>query len=192
MKLISAKTSKYMRLTHRYLSFICTGILFVYLISGFLLNHQREFDFMRQKRERVVSYSFEIPQDKKAFSDAAAKQIMFDLECDSSTFKRFSFSKNALNIVGSNQLVIKLESGSGEAVVKEIHRPKFLSALNRLHRNPGTAWAITSDIFLLLMVILIITGLLIIPGKKGLLGLGGVLVVVGILIPLLIYWFTVA
>lgn len=36
--MLSPKTLKYLRLTHRYVSFICAGILFVYLLSGFLLN----------------------------------------------------------------------------------------------------------------------------------------------------------
>lgn len=48
--MLSPKTLKYLRLTHRYVSFICAGILFVYLLSGFLLNHRKEFTFMNQKR----------------------------------------------------------------------------------------------------------------------------------------------
>ena len=52
--MLSPKTLKYLRLTHRYVSFICAGILFVYLLSGFLLNHRKEFTFMNQKKERTV------------------------------------------------------------------------------------------------------------------------------------------
>ena len=48
--MLSPKTLKYLRLTHRYVSFICAGILFVYLLSGFLLNHRKEFTFMNQKK----------------------------------------------------------------------------------------------------------------------------------------------
>lgn len=56
--MLSPKTLKYLRLTHRYVSFICAGILFVYLLSGFLLNHRKEFTFMNQKKERTVDYIF--------------------------------------------------------------------------------------------------------------------------------------
>ena len=78
-----------------------------------------------------------------------------------------------------------------QAFIKEMHRPAFLTALNKLHRNPGSLWTITSDAFLLLMFILLITGLLIVPGKKGLWGIGGILTIIGILIPILIYWMIV-
>ena len=99
--------------------------------------------------------------------------------------------KNKLTIFGKEQLVIKLDATSQQAFIKEMHRPAFLTALNKLHRNPGSLWIITSDAFLLLMFILLITGLLIVPGKKGLWGIGGILTIIGILIPILIYWMIV-
>lgn len=191
MTFLSSKTLRLLRLTHRYVSFVCAGILLIYVVSGFLLNHQKEFDFMRQKRERTVNYHFAMPQDKNAFSEADAKKIMSDLDCDSSSYKRFTLGKDELSIIGDHQLVIKLKAERGQAYVKEIHRPKFLTALNRLHKNPDTVWTIASDVFLLLMVVLIITGLLIVPGRKGILGWGGVWILVGILIPSLIYWLAI-
>ena len=65
--MLSPKTLKYLRLTHRYVSFICAGILFVYLLSGFLLNHRKEFTFMNQKKERTVDYIFQLPANKDDF-----------------------------------------------------------------------------------------------------------------------------
>lgn len=66
--MLSPKTLKYLRLTHRYVSFICAGILFVYLLSGFLLNHRKEFTFMNQKKERTVDYIFQLPANKDDFT----------------------------------------------------------------------------------------------------------------------------
>ncbi len=191
MKKISPKVLKYTRLTHRYLSYICTGILLVYIVSGFLLNHYKEFEFMRQKREKIVDYVYEVPQNKLDFTAEQAQKIMRDLGYDAAEYKRFTLKDGTLSIVGANQLVIKIQTGSKQAYIKEIHRPKFLTALNQLHRNPNTTWTIFSDAFLLLTVIVIITGLLIVPGKKGVFGWGGVLVLAGVLIPLLIYWLAV-
>lgn len=191
MKKFSPKVLKYLRLTHRYLSYVCTGILLVYIVSGFLLNHYKEFEFMRQKREKAVAYTCVLPQDKSEFTAEQAKKIMNDLGYNSEDYKRFTLKDGALSIVGANQLAIRIQAGSNEAHVKEIHRPKFLTALNQLHRNPSTTWTLFSDAFLLLTVIVILTGLLIVPGRKGVLGWGGVLVLVGVLIPLLIYWLTV-
>ena len=189
--MLSPKTLKYLRLTHRYVSFICAGILFVYLLSGFLLNHRKEFTFMNQKKERTVDYIFQLPANKDDFTEADARKIIPDLSCNPDLYNRFSLSKNKLTIFGKEQLVIKLDATSQQAFIKEMHRPAFLTALNKLHRNPGSLWTITSDAFLLLMFILLITGLLIVPGKKGLWGIGGILTIIGILIPILIYWMIV-
>lgn len=187
--MLSSKTLKYLRLTHRYVSFICAGILCVYLVSGFLLNHRKEFKFMNQKKEYTVDYIFQLPADKDKFTDDDARKVLSDLSFNPDMYTRFSFSKNKLTIFGKGQLVVKLDATSQQAFIKETHHPAFLAALNKLHRNPGSSlWAVTSDVFLLLMVVLIITGLLIVPGKKGLWGIGGILTIIGFLIPLLIYW----
>ena len=73
--MLSPKTLKYLRLTHRYVSFICAGILFVYLLSGFLLNHRKEFTFMNQKKERTVDYIFQLPANKDDFTDERLSPI---------------------------------------------------------------------------------------------------------------------
>ena len=149
--MLSPKTLKYLRLTHRYVSFICAGILFVYLLSGFLLNHRKEFTFMNQKKERTVDYIFQLPANKDDFTEADARKIISDLSCNPDLYNRFSLSKNKLTIFGKEQLAIKLDATSQQAFIKEMHRPAFLTALNKLHRNPGSLWTITSDAFLLLM-----------------------------------------
>lgn len=188
MKRLSPKTLKYLRLTHRYLSFVCAGILFVYLLSGFLLNHRKEFTFMNQKRERTADYVFRLPASKNDFTEADARRILSDLSCNPDLYTRFSLGKDKLTIFGKEQLVVKLDASTHQAYIKQTHRPAFLNALNKLHRNPGGLWTVTSDVFLLLMLVLLVTGLLIVPGKKGLWGIGGILTLAGILVPLLVYW----
>lgn len=177
-----------MRLTHRYVSFICAGILFVYLLSGFLLNHRKEFTFMNQKKEYTIDYIFQLPANKEDFTEVDARKILSDLSLNPDVYNRHSLSNNKLTIFGQEQLTVKLDGISQEATIKEIYRPAFLNALNKLHRNPSILWTVTSDVFLLLMMILLFTGLLIVPGKKGLWGVGGVLTLIGILIPILVYW----
>ena len=110
--MLSPKTLKYLRLTHRYVSFICAGILFVYLLSGFLLNHRKEFTFMNQKKERTVDYIFQLPANKDDFTEADARKIISDLSCNPDLYNRFSLSKNKLTIFGKEQLVIKLDAAS--------------------------------------------------------------------------------
>lgn len=190
--MLSPKTLKYLRLTHRYVSFICAGILFVYLLSGFLLNHRKEFTFMNQKKERTVDYIFQLPANKDDFTEADARKIISDLSCNPDLYNRFSLSKNKLTIFGKEQLVIKLDATSQQAFIKEMHRPAFLTALNKLHRNPGSLWTITSDAFLLLHVYFAHHRVTDCSREKRVVGhRRKFLTIIGILIPILIYWMIV-
>lgn len=188
MKTLSPKTLKYLRLTHRYLSFLCSGVLMIYLISGFLLNHSRDFKFMRKKVETSVSVSREQLQNIDFSSEQDIKQLMLALDCDSADYRSHKASKNKVTIQGKNMLNITVNPEEQTAVIKKTKRPPFLTALNTLHRNPGKLWTYFSDICLLLLVTIVITGLLIVPGKKGLAGTGGILLIIGILLPVLIFF----
>ena len=188
MKLLTPKTLKNLRLIHRYLSFLCSGILMIYLLSGFLLNHQREFKFMRQKVEKTVDVQPEILAGVDFESQDDIKALMSELSCDSSDYKKHRISKDKVSIQGKNQLSIVIDLEKKTAEIKQIHRPPFLTALNTLHHNPGKIWTYTSDVCLILLITVVITGLLIVPGKKGIAGIGGVLLIIGILIPLIIFF----
>ena len=105
--MLSPKTLKYLRLTHRYVSFICAGILFVYLLSGFLLNHRKEFTFMNQKKERTVDYIFQLPANKDDFTEADARKIISERSCKPDLYNRVSLSTIELTIWGEEQWAIK-------------------------------------------------------------------------------------
>lgn len=188
MKVLPSKVLKYLRLIHRYVSFFCTGVLALYVISGFLLNHQREFKFLRQKQEYTQEVTASVPSDLKAVSELDAKMILLSLDLDSASYKKHKVKGDKLEITGSNQLKVSLDSRTHQAEVSRIYRPPFVTALNKLHRNPDKIWTWFSDFSLLLFVVLIVTGLLIVPGKKGISGVGGLLVVLGVLIPIIIFF----
>lgn len=188
MYYLKPKMLKHLRLIHRYVSFICAGLFFIYIISGFMLNHKQTFRFLSKKSEKTVACSFTFPEDKKNFSEVQARQFMQHLQCDTSRFERFTLNKKRLTIFGKGQLRITMVRGEEYATISDMTHTPFLYALNKLHRNPSLIWTITSDIFLILMMILLITGLLIVPGKKGLFGIGGILVLLGIIIPIIIYF----
>lgn len=188
MKIISPKTLKFLRLTHRYVSFFCSGILCLYLISGFLLNHQREFRFLRQKVEYSQTFSGEIQRNFTAFTDYDAKCLLAELGIDSTLYRKHIVKDGMLEIQGNSQLKVSVPEGTGAAKVSMIYRPPFLTALNKLHKNPGKIWTWFSDFSLVLLLVLVLTGLLIVPGKKGIWGIGGFILLLGILLPVIIYF----
>lgn len=188
MKPLSPKTRKYLRLTHRYVSYLCAGMLFVYLVSGLLLNHQKQFTFLNQKREHTVDYIFQMPDRAEDFTEAKARQILDNLGCDPDSYTRHTLGDEQITLFGQEGLTVRLDATTQQATVKKRYRPPFLTALNTLHRNPARIWTVASDLFLALMALLLVTGLLIVPGRKGLWGLGGILTLAGLLIPFLLYW----
>ena len=64
--------------------------------------------------------------------------------------------------------------------------PRYvISALTRLHYNPGKWWTYFADFFAVGLIILTITGLIMIKGKKGIIGWGGLELLLGMLVPIL-------
>ena len=61
----------------------------------------------------------------------------------------------------------------------------MLSSLNRLHYNPSRWWTVFSDVFLVSLVVIVLSGLVMMRGPKGLWGRGGIELIAGILVPLL-------
>lgn len=188
MKILSSKALKYLRLTHRYVSFFCTGVLALYVISGFLLNHQREFKFLRQKQEYTQTVTIALPADLKSMSEQDVKMILLSLDLDSASYKQHKIKGERLEITGTSQLKVTIDAENQQADISRIYRPPFLTALNSLHRNPDKVWTFFSDFSLFLFIVLIVTGLLIVPGKKGISGIGGLLVILGLVVPLILYF----
>jgi hypothetical protein len=61
----------------------------------------------------------------------------------------------------------------------------LISALTKLHYNPGRWWTHFADVFAVGLIIITVTGMVMLKGPKGLWGRGGIELAAGILIPLL-------
>lgn len=94
---------------------------------------------------------------------------------DAESFKVF--------IRGGSSLLVN--RNTGEAIYESIKKRPVISAINRLHYNPSHYWTWFSDIFLLSLVVIVLTGLVMVKGKHGLWGRGGIELLIGIAIPIL-------
>lgn len=188
MKRLTPGMLRALRLTHRYVSYLCSGVLLVYLFSGLLLNHRKDLAFLNRKHERTVDYIFQLPERAEDFTAAEARRIMHSLGCNPDSYTRHTLSDEEITLFGREGLTVRLNATTQQATVREYRRPPFPTALIALHRNPGPVWTVASDLFLGLMFVLLATGLLLIPGRKGLWGIGGVLLLAGVAVPLLLYW----
>lgn len=169
------------RRIHRDLSYIFSGVLLMYAASGFMLNHKEDFNSNFDiKQERYTIESSSIPEeitDEYAISlcekHGEQNNFVAAYDNDENSFKVF--------IKGGSSITVNRESG--DVLYESIKKRPVLSAINRLHYNPTRAWTLFSDVFLVCLVLIVLTGLFMIGGKHGLWGRGGIELIIGILIP---------
>lgn len=66
----------------------------------------------------------------------------------------------------------------------------ILTQMTDMHYNPNKLWTWISDIFVICLIIVALSGLFIIKGKKGIKGIGGIEIAIGIIIPIILYIIT--
>ncbi len=182
-----AKLRKWLRITHRELSYVFAGMLLVYAVSGIALNHKNsfnsqysvsrtEFRFLPVGQDRVNQTQINEWLDACGVSGREIQHYFPDV----STLKVF--------LKGNSNLVVDLSTGN--AVLEQVHKRPVLGSLSKLHYNPGKAWTWFSDLFAVSIIVIVFSGLFMLRGKHGLLGIGGVEFLVGVLVPLLFILFS--
>lgn len=176
---------RWSRTLHRDLSYLFTGVLIVYIVSGFMLNHKEDFNAdydIRQHRYTIDNPPAEI-------DDAYARSLLerWGEEKNFTAVYDFDAESSKVFIRGGSSLLVNRTTG--EVLYESVKKRAVLSAFNRLHYNPARWWTWFSDIFLAAMAVIIITGLVMVKGKYGLWGRGGIELLIGIAIPILFMFF---
>ena len=160
-------TRKWLRIIHRDLSFLFTGVIIIYSVSGIALNHKRTFnaDYNITKSELCIQGN--LINEKDAY------------------VKHYYSGEQQLKIFikGGSSLVVNLNNG--KAVYESVKRRPILSWFSRLHYNPTNWWTWFSDIFAISLLIIAFTGLFINKGKNGIMGRGGIELIIGMSIPVI-------
>ena len=183
------KFRKWSRTIHRELSFFFAGVVLIYAVSGFMLNHKRDFNAEYDiNRTEFTLENF--PPSQTDWNKDFVLSILEPLdEADNYTKHYFpSDSQMKVFLKGGSSLIVNTETG--EALYESIRRRPVWSSLNRLHYNPGYWWTAFSDIFAFALVIITLTGLFMVKGAKGFWGRGGIEFLAGIFIPILFLIFT--
>lgn len=175
---------KWSRLIHRDLSYVLTGTLLVYLISGLLMNHRGALDL----NYRTNTYEYQDVMLKRPAADYSRDFVLsqvlpiFDLEDQYTHHVRNNDGTITVILKGASSLLITPEEGKVLYTEKKL---KWLShKLTKLHYNPTKAWTIFSDLFVIAMVIVVLTGLIMVKGKRGIAGRGLIYLLIGVAIPL--------
>ncbi len=176
---------KWSRTIHRDLSFFFSGVIIIYAISGFVLNHKKDFN----SDYSIKTYSFSIegnyPLSQEKFSKDKVIAILEPYNEASNYTKHYFPGNESMKVFlkGGSSLVVDLSNG--KALYEQVKKRPIISQFNWLHYNPNKWWTIFSDIFCFALIIITLTGLIMTKGKKGLWGRGGIELIIGIIIPLL-------
>lgn len=181
---------KWSRYIHRDLSFFFSGVILVYAISGVVLNHKKDFNSDYIIRQHTLQIPGEFPKSQTEFSKEYVLTLLQPLEEQENYTKHYFPNERQMKVFikGGSSLVVDIQTG--KALYESVKKRPVISALNRLHYNPGKWWTIFSDIFAVSLLLITLTGIVMLKGKKGLWGRGGIELAIGILIPLLFIFFT--
>ncbi len=184
MRWSSNSFRKWSRLVHRDLSFFFAGMVLIYAVSGIVMNHRDTINpnFSIERKEYTVAGSL---PSKAGMTRDKVLELLAPLGEEGNYTKYYFPQEETMKVFlkGGSNLTVNVRTG--EAVYESVTRRPLISALARLHYNPGRWWTWFADIFAVALIVITLSGILMLKGGKGILGRGGVEMIVGILIPVL-------
>jgi len=185
-----AKVRKWIRILHRDIGYIATGLTVIYAISGIAVNHVDEWN---------PNYSIEIVttrinplQDTVYNSEKTIAYVLQQLGVENEVKNSFRPDPSTLQIFTEGN-TISVDLNSWSVTEERVKSRVGIRETNFLHLNaPKKIWTYVADIFAVALAFLAISGLFMIKGKNGIKGRGAWLTIAGILIPilfLLLYYY---
>ena len=180
---VGSKLRKWSRTLHRDFGFFFSGMILIYAVSGFVMNHRDTIN---------PNYSIDVEEfkldnipSKDSISNEYLLSVLAPLNEVENLTKYYFPSDTTVKIFlkGGSNMVINLSEKS--AVYEKLTRRPILGSLTKLHYNPGKWWTWFSDIFAFALIFITLTGIIMVKGNKGVWGRGGIELLLGILIPLL-------
>ncbi len=184
MKLSKDKLRRWSRNIHRELSFFLSGMVLIYAISGFVMNHRDTINphFIVSRTEAKLE---NLPSNNE-FTKERVEAVMQEIGVTERYMKHYFPQPNQLKVFLSSGSSLIVDTSTGDAVYESLRRRHIVSAMTKLHYNPGRWWTWFSDIFSFGLIIITITGIVMLKGKRGVWGRGGIELLAGILLPLLL------
>lgn len=175
---------KWSRMIHRDLSYFFAGMILIYAISGIVMNHRDSIN--PNYRVQVQKFAVQEPLPaQETLSKAHVLQLLRPLGEEKNYTKHYFPQKGQLKVFLKGGSNLWVDLSGRQAIYEKLERRPFLSALTKLHYNPGRWWTWFADFFAIGLIIITLTGLVMIKGSKGMWGRGGLELAIGIIIPLL-------
>lgn len=181
---------KLFRTLHRDIGYVVAALTLAYAISGIAVNHIEDWN---------PNYTFENTQiDVGGFpvGDYQAMQdhVVAALHLDPKAVKgHFMETETQFRVFLRNTEEVSVDITTGKGLFKQVKTRAVLYEINALHLNSIKGiWTWVADIFALMLIILVFTGVFMMKGKRGITGRGKWFVGAGLAIPIVFIWFIVA
>lgn len=178
------------RAFHRDIGFAVSALLLAYSISGLAVNHMEDWNPNYTFHERTIELGA-LPQGSyHEMQDFVASA----LNIESARVKgHFMESETQFRVFLSNAEEIGVDVRDGRGKFKQIKTRPGLYEINALHLNSIKGiWTWVADLFAILLIVLVVTGLFMMKGSRGLAGRGKYFIALGLLVPVVFIWFVVA
>ena len=187
MKLSSKKVRLWCRNIHRDLSFFFSGMILIYAISGFVMNHRDSINphYTVTRTQYAVS---SLPL-QAAFNKQAVIELMKQIDVEENYIKHYFPTQNHLKVFLKGGSSLEADLATGKVCYESLKRKPIISTMTTLHYNPGKWWTWFADIFAISLIIITLTGVIMLKGKNGLWGRGGMEILLGIAVPLILLFF---
>lgn len=179
---------KWSRVIHRDLSFFFSGMVLIMPFPEFVMNHRNTINpnYSVERQEYAITEILPVQSD---FKKEDVLKLLVPLGEEGNYTKHYFPQENLMKVFlkGGSSLVVELSTR--HAVYEKLTRRPLLSALTKLHYNPGSWWTHFADLFAAGLIIITVSGIIMIKGPKGLWGRGGIELAAGIIIPLLFLFY---
>ncbi|MEG1006270.1 MAG: PepSY-associated TM helix domain-containing protein [Bacteroides sp.] len=179
---------KWSRVVHRDLSFFFSGMLIIYAVSGIVMNHRDTINphFSIERKEYTLT---PLPTPAKEIGKEEVMTILQPLGEAGNYTKHYAPKAGQLKVFLKGGSNLQVDTDTGAAVYESVKRRTVLSAMTRLHYNPGQWWTLFADTFAVGLILITLSGIVMLKGKKGIGGRGGWEFATGIALPLLFLLF---
>lgn len=167
---------------HRDLGFFFAGIILIYSISGFMLNHRNDFDpdYVLERKDIKIEENLTKQDITKEKVIELSKSVG-----EEGKYKLYDFpTENQVKIYFKNAY-LQVYMNDKHAIYEKVAERPGIYQMNMLHRAANGYWIILADIFVLSLIITTITGIFLVGKKYGVRGRGIWLASLGVILPII-------
>ncbi|MCP4447044.1 MAG: hypothetical protein GY811_17105 [Myxococcales bacterium] len=180
---------KLFRTLHRDIGYAVAALTLAYCISGIAVNHIDDWN----PNYTFVNTRIDVGGLPVGDYQAMQDHVVTVLELNPKSVKgHFMETETLFRVFLTNTEEVSVNVETGRGLFKQVKTRAVLYELNALHLNSIKGiWTWVADIFALMLIILVLTGLFMMKGKRGIAGRGKWFVGAGLAIPVVFIWYTV-